>query len=98
MSITVKDRVVLITGSTTGLGKAMALEFARAGAKVVMNYYNNKSRAEAAFQELQAIGAPCMLTQANVTDQEAVNALHRTITDTLGAVDILIPNATPAQP
>lgn len=98
MSVSVKDRVVLITGSTTGLGKSMALAFARAGAKVVMNYYNNKPRAEAAFAELQSLGTPCMLTQADATSQSDVDALYATISNTLGPVDILIPNATPDQP
>ena len=45
------NRVVLVTGSSTGLGKAMALGYARAGYKVAMNYQNNKARAESAFAE-----------------------------------------------
>ncbi len=98
MGLTLKNRVVLITGSTTGLGKAMALEFARAGARVVMNYYNNQQRAEASFAELSAIGSPCMLTQSNVTEEKSVERMYKSIQDTLGPVDILVPNATPAQP
>lgn len=93
-----KNRTVLITGSTMGLGKAMALEFARAGAGVVMNYHNNRKRADASFEELRAIGGPCMLIQADVTEKESVGAMYQSIKDTLGPVDILIPNATPNQP
>ena len=98
MALTLDNRVVLITGSTTGLGKAMAMAFAKAGAKVVMNYYNNKERAEASFADLEAIGGPCMLTQANVINEASVDELYKEINETLGPVDILIPNATPDQP
>ncbi|MFK7848885.1 MAG: SDR family NAD(P)-dependent oxidoreductase [Rhodothermales bacterium] len=98
MGVTLNNRVVLITGSTTGLGKAMALEFAHAGARVVMNYHNNQQRAEASFAELSALGAPCMLTQSDVTEEQSVERMYKSIHDTLGPVDILIPNATPAQP
>ncbi|MEM8484507.1 MAG: 3-oxoacyl-ACP reductase family protein [Bacteroidota bacterium] len=98
MAFTLENRIVLITGSTTGLGKAMAMEFARHGAKVVMNYYNNRTRAEATFAELKAIGSPCMITQANVIDPDSVKTLFNTIESALGPVDILIPNATPDQP
>ena len=98
MPASLEKRVVLITGSTTGLGKAMALAFASRGAKVVMNYNNNRARAEAAYATLQETGASTMLVQADVTDETSVNSMYAQIADTLGPVDILIPNATPDQP
>ncbi len=98
MAFRLENRVVLITGSTKGLGKEMAMAFAHAGAKVVMNYYNDKQRAESSFAELKSIGGPCMLTQANVIDQDDVKRLYKAIDDAFGPVDVLIPNATPAQP
>ncbi len=89
---------MLITGSTTGLGKAMAMAFASRGAKVVMNYSNNQTRATAAYAALQETGATTMLVQADVTDEASVNSMYEQIATTLGPVDILIPNATPDQP
>jgi NAD(P)-dependent dehydrogenase (short-subunit alcohol dehydrogenase family) len=49
-------RVALVTGSSTGLGKAMALALGRAGAAVALNYHNNTARAEQTFAEFQAQG------------------------------------------
>ena len=51
-----KGRVALVTGSTTGLGKAMAVALGRAGAKVALNFQNNTERAEKAFAEFKAAG------------------------------------------
>ncbi len=93
-----KNRVVLITGSTTGLGRVMAMAFARAGARVAMNYFNDEQRASEAFQELEAIGSPCMLTRGDATNPDDVERMYQEICTSLGPVDILIPNATPDQP
>lgn len=76
----------------------MALAFARAGASVVMNYFNDENRARKAFEVLEAVGAPCMLTRSDATDPASVDTMYQEICDTLGPVDILIPNATPDQP
>ena len=91
-------RVVLVTGSSTGLGKAMALGFARAGYKVAMNYQNNKARAEAAFAELKSIGQPCVLTRASVIDEADVKRMFAEIGSSLGPVDVVVANATSDQP
>lgn len=92
-----KQRVVLVTGSSTGLGKAMALGFARAGYKVAMNYFNNQRRAERAFAELKEIGNPCMLVQATVVDEAEVNRMYGAIREQLGPIDVLVVNATSDQ-
>src|SRR5262245_60061870 len=49
MPFSLKGHVALVTGSSTGLGKAVALELGKAGAKVVVNYFNNVARAEKTF-------------------------------------------------
>jgi 3-oxoacyl-[acyl-carrier protein] reductase len=92
------QRVVLITGSSTGLGKSMALGYARAGYKVAMNYQNNQERAEKTFAELKAIGAPCTLVRASVIDEAEVKRLFDEIHNALGPVDVVVANATPDQP
>jgi len=91
-----QGRVVLITGSSTGLGKAMAAAFGQAGAKVAMNYFNNTARAEKSFGEFKQKGCQGMLVRANVTDQGEVEKMVREVNETLGPVDILVVNATDA--
>jgi 3-oxoacyl-[acyl-carrier protein] reductase len=92
------NRVALVTGSSTGLGKAMAFALARAGARVAFNYHNNRERAEQTFAEFRAEGLEGTLIRADVIDPDDVQRLVRQVEADLGPVDILIPNATPAQP
>lgn len=91
-------RVALVTGSTTGLGKAMAIALGQAGAKVALNYANNQVRAEQAFAEFQAAGGQGALFRGSVVDEGEVKRLVEDVTKTLGAIDILVFNATPDQP
>jgi 3-oxoacyl-[acyl-carrier protein] reductase len=97
-SFSLAGRVALVTGSTTGLGKAIALALGRAGAKVAMNYRNNASRAAEAFTEFQAAGGAGMLIRGDVTNEQEVSEIMAAIVAELGPVDILVLNATPAQP
>src|SRR5256712_9690127 len=91
-------RVALVTGSTTGLGKAMAVALGRAGAKVALNFQNNTARAEKALEEFKAAGCEGMLVRGDVSNEAEVARIVSEIARTLGAVDILVLNATPAQP
>jgi len=91
-------RVAVVTGSSTGLGKATAKCLGLAGAKVAVNYANARPRAEEALAELRAAGVTAELFQADVTDEAAVDRMFTAIEETLGPVDIVVANATPAQP
>ena len=91
-------RVAFVTGSTTGLGKPMAIALGKAGAKVAINYHNNVPRAEKAFAEFQAAGCEGMLVRGDVSSESDVPRLIAEIAATLGPVDILVINATPDQP
>src|SRR4051812_39386327 len=93
-----QGRVALVTGSSTGLGKRMAIALGRAGAKVAINYQNNQARAETAFAEFQAAGCDGMLVRGNVIDEGEVARMTAEIAGQLGPVDILVLNATPDQP
>ena len=91
-------KVALVTGSSKGLGKAMAFALGAAGAKVAFNYANGKDRAEETFAEYQAQGFKGGLYRANVIDAADVKSMCAQIAAELGPIDIVIPNATPAQP
>jgi NAD(P)-dependent dehydrogenase (short-subunit alcohol dehydrogenase family) len=62
-----KGRVAFVTGSTTGLGKAIAFALRDAGAKVALNYQNNAERAEQAFADFEVGGGVGMLVRGDVT-------------------------------
>ncbi|QDT69359.1 3-oxoacyl-[acyl-carrier-protein] reductase FabG [Planctomycetes bacterium MalM25] len=98
MNAPLASRTALITGSTRGLGKAIALELARRGARVAMNYFGNQEVADAAFAELQAVGGEHCLVRGDVTDEPSVDRLLAEITERIGPVDILVLNATCEQP
>jgi 3-oxoacyl-[acyl-carrier protein] reductase len=91
-------RVALITGSSTGLGKGIAWQMGRAGAKIALNYFNNSRRAETTYGEFQRAGIPCCLEKANVIDEAEVDRLFSQVESKLGPVDIVVVNATPDQP
>ncbi|MGA0418695.1 MAG: SDR family NAD(P)-dependent oxidoreductase [Phycisphaerales bacterium] len=91
-------KVALVTGSSTGLGKAMAFALGRAGAKVAFNYAHNGSRAEATFEAYRSEGLEGGLFRGDVVDEQDVPRLCRTIAKELGPIDILVVNATPEQP
>jgi 3-oxoacyl-[acyl-carrier protein] reductase len=91
-------RVALVTGSTTGLGKSIALHLARRGAKVALNYARNEERAKATLAELRAEKLQCELFRANVVDEREVNAMVKDVEKRLGPIDTLVLNATPDQP
>jgi 3-oxoacyl-[acyl-carrier protein] reductase len=93
-----ENRVALVTGSTTGLGKEMALALGLAGAKVAINYQNNAERAQKAFAEIRAKGIDAALIRGDVTDQCEVPRMVAEIGEQLGPVDILVLNATADQP
>lgn len=93
-----KGRVALVTGSSKGLGKAMALALARQGAKVAINYANGREKGEQTLAELRSEGLEGELFQADVTDEGACNQLIADIGQKLGRVDVLVMNATCDQP
>jgi 3-oxoacyl-[acyl-carrier protein] reductase len=91
-------RVALVTGSTRGLGKAIAFALGAAGARVALNYANGRETAEATFAEFTALGCEGLLVRADVTDEGQVARLCAEVTKDLGPIDAVVANATPAQP
>ena len=92
------NRVALVTGSSKGLGKAMAFALGKAGAKVAINYHSSADVAEKTFAEFKQLGFTGALVRADVTDAADVERLVKQVSDDLGPIDILVPNATCDQP
>lgn len=98
MSYDHAGRVALVTGSSTGLGRAMAFALGRSGAKVAFNFNGNRERAEAAFGEYLAEGLCGCLVQADATTPDGVSAMVAGVEEGLGPIEILVTNATGPQP
>ena len=93
-------RTALVTGSTTGLGLAIAKSLGTAGAKVALNYFNNQSRGEAALAEYRATGAEGHLVRGSVIEASGVRRIVEEVEASLGGIDILVGerDAGPAAP
>lgn len=87
-----KDKIAIVTGSASGIGKEIAIVYAREGAKVVIADMN-KDAAEATAKELRGGGAQAMSVAMDVTDEAAVNAGVAEAVKAWGGVDILVSNA-----
>lgn len=95
------DRVVIVTGAGRGLGRAHALAFAAAGAKVIVNDIGaslagegrDQSHAEAVVDEIVAAGGEAMINGDDVSDMDAAGSLVRQAIDTWGRLDTLVCNA-----
>jgi 3-oxoacyl-[acyl-carrier protein] reductase len=98
MPFSLKDHVAIVTGSSTGLGKAIGLTLGKAGAKVAVNYANNQARAEKALAEFRAARVETALVRSDVTTAEGVELLFRETEARLGQPDVLVVNATCEQP
>ncbi|MCA9322323.1 MAG: enoyl-[acyl-carrier-protein] reductase FabL [Planctomycetes bacterium] len=84
---------VFVTGGTRGIGKAIAVEFARCGARVAINFLRNRSTAEEALKELEAHGTGHLLVKGNVADEVKVATMFDAIEEQWGGLDILVSNA-----
>lgn len=87
------DRVAIVTGSSRGIGRAIALELARRGASLVINYHNNVAAAESVVSEIEALGARALAVQADVSTAAGAEALATTAVEAFGRIDILVSNA-----
>ncbi|MBF7083575.1 3-oxoacyl-ACP reductase FabG [Desulfallas sp. Bu1-1] len=86
-------RVAVVTGASRGIGRAIALELARRGAVVVVNYAGNAAAAEKTASAIREAGGGALVIKADVADQEQVNQMMKQVLDEYGRVDILVNNA-----
>src|SRR5579864_7125256 len=89
----VKGRRVLVTGAGTGIGREIALEFARNGADVVLHYSHSAEGAVTAAGEADRLGVRMVAIQADLSDLGQVALLSRSAEAAIGPIDILINNA-----
>lgn len=89
-----KDARVLVTGGSRGIGRAIALAFARQGAHIAINYLRNHEAAEATAAEIKALGRECLIVQTNVAEDEHVDRMFDTLAEAWGGkLDHLVSNA-----
>ena len=86
-------KVVLVTGAQQGIGRAMALEFAAAGADVAINWLDDEPAAQRVAEGVRTTGRRTLLVQADVGRLDAVAAMVASVEEELGPVDILVNNA-----
>ncbi len=87
-----EGKVVIITGGGTGIGKGIALEMSRAGAKVAIASRTLEHLAPTA-EEIRALGAPCLVVQVDVRDRDQCDNLAKRVIDEYGHIDTLVNNA-----
>jgi NAD(P)-dependent dehydrogenase (short-subunit alcohol dehydrogenase family) len=91
--MTLKGKSAIVTGSSRGIGHAVALRFARDGAKVVVNCVTNLDKAKAVADEIRGIGGEAIVVQADVSKRADADRLIASAIKSFGKLDILISNA-----
>ncbi|MCF8564380.1 SDR family oxidoreductase [Alicyclobacillus tolerans] len=87
------NQVALITGSSKGIGAGIAVEFARAGADVCINYVGSSEEAQKVVANIESLGRRAIAVQADVSDREQIVRMVETCERVLGPIDILVTNA-----
>jgi glucose 1-dehydrogenase len=93
MDQTLKNQVAVVTGSSSGIGRAVVIELAKRGANVVVNYRSSKVAAEEVVEEIKAGGGKAIVVQADVSEKEDVDKLMQKTLDAYGQLDIMVANA-----
>ena len=93
-----KNRVALVTGGSRGIGAAIAIALARAGADVAVNYREQSDAAQQVSSEITRMGRRAVAVQANVSRSGEVKGMVASIEATLGPIEILVNNAAIAHP
>ncbi len=95
MESVLKGKVALITGSVRGIGKAVSLCFAKAGAHIILNYTSEKSGEEAGklVTQIESLGVKAIAVRADISKSEEAKLLIQTALDNFGKLDVLVNNA-----
>lgn len=90
---TLDGQTALVTGASRGIGRAVALALGEAGAEVVVNYASSPEAAETVVSAIEDAGGQAYALQANVSDEDAVDGLIKTVLERSGRIDVLVNNA-----
>jgi glucose 1-dehydrogenase len=88
-----KGQKALVTGASSGIGKAVAIELGKAGAEVMVNYASSEAPAQEVVAEIEKSGSRAFVYQADVSQEDQVAAMFEKMKNELGTIDILINNA-----
>jgi 3-oxoacyl-[acyl-carrier protein] reductase len=91
--VDVSGKAAIVTGSAVGVGRATALELARRGAKVVINYSRSEAEALQTAADVEALGAQALVVRADVSQDDQVRDMVKRALDRFGSVDVLVNNA-----
>ena len=87
------SKIVLVTGASRGIGRAIALKFAKPDYHVIVNYAGNKEKALSVKEEIESLGATSEVYQCNVSDMESVQEMFKHIKSEHTKIDVIINNA-----
>jgi glucose 1-dehydrogenase len=88
-----ENKVAVVTGSSSGIGEAIVLAFAREGAAVVVNYSRREDAAQKVLEKIEGAGGKGLVVGADVSDPKEVEAMIQQSTDAFGRLDIMVNNA-----
>jgi 3-oxoacyl-[acyl-carrier protein] reductase len=90
--MSLRNRVVVVTGGSRGIGKGIALRLAQDGARIAIAYRANKTAAQQALRQLQAAGADCLAVETDISQPARAEQLIKTIADRYGRIDVVVNN------
>jgi NAD(P)-dependent dehydrogenase (short-subunit alcohol dehydrogenase family) len=93
-----KGKFALVTGSSRGIGRGIALKLAEQGARVAIHYYQNESAAKATLEKVRALGSDGFVVQADVCRSQDVSQIFARVKSEFGALDIFVSNARTEAP
>ena len=93
--MSLEGKHALITGSSRGIGRGIALKLAKLGAKVAVHYYQNEAAAQETLAQVRANGSDGFIVQADVTQPDAIQHMFNAVRAEFGKLDILVNNARP---
>jgi len=89
----VRDKVVVVTGAASGIGRAIAVAFGEQGARVAVNHFEREADAQVTVQELEQAGGTALVVEADVCDRGQVDSMVAKIEAHFGHIDVLVNNA-----
>jgi len=91
--VQLEDKIAIVTGSSLGIGRAIAVAFAREGASVTINYRSHPEQGKEAVEEIEKSGGKAISVQADVSEPEGVKDLIQQTVQEFGRIDVMVNNA-----